>query len=249
VLDTNSKRPPNQASKPFEEQKNVLFDAISSINVNILTLSQLKVLEKLGISQNIGGHGKSKLNDILVSALDIAHVADQINKMKNEIQQGIKRSNQIQTALAPIMQEEEPEILPDRVLTRVIFENEASVKNIKELREWTSKWFEIGRGFAIANGQTPEDVQVIGGARGSLIIELALLATTALPIAKAINLTLDSMVKYKDYQLRAAEVRRLKEETPNLADDFEEDAKRWEGRAQQLKHLYGLRLSRKKLLP
>ena len=235
VLNENANRPPNQPAQPFEEQKNTLFEAITSINVNILTLSQLKVLEMLNINQNIGNKGLNKLHDILANTLDIAHVSEQINKMKSEIQQGIKKSNQLQTALTPIIQEEEPEISSDRVLTRVIFEHEATVKDIKELREWSSKWFDIGRGFAMANGQTPEDVQVIGGARGSLIIELALLATTALPIAKAINLTLDSMVKYKDYQLRAAEVRRLKEDTPNLADDFEEDAKRWESRAQKLK--------------
>ena len=147
----------------------------------------------------------------------------------------MNQSNQLQTALAPLIEDSEPEISTDQVLTRVIFEQDASVKNIKELKDWTSKWFDIGRGFAMANGQTPEDVQVLGGARGSLIIELALFATTALPIAKAINLTLDSMVKYKNYQKRAIEVRRLKEDSPNLAKDFEEDAKRWEGRAKNLK--------------
>jgi len=235
VLDANAKRPNNQPAQPFEEQKNVLIDAITSININVLTLSQLHVLDILNINQNIGNHGKNKLEEILANTLDIAHVAQQINTMKSEIQQGIKKSNQLNAALVPFVEEEEPEISLDQVLTRVIFEHDASVKDIKELRDWTSKWFDIGRGFAMANGQTPEDVKVIGGARGSLIIELALLATTALPIAKAINLTLDSMVKYRDYQLRAIEVRRLKEDSPSLADDFEEDAKRWEDRAQLLK--------------
>jgi len=235
ALDANAKRPNNQPAQPFEEQKNALIDAITSININVLTLSQLHVLDILNINPNIGSHGKLKLEDILANTLDIAHVAQQINTMKSEIQQGIKKSNQLNAALVPFIEEEEPEVSRDQVLTRVMFEHDASVRDIKELRDWTSKWFDIGRGFAIANGQTPEDIQVIGGARGSLIIELALLATTALPIAKAINLTLDSMVKYKDYQLRAIEVRRLKEESPKLADEFEEDANRWETRAQVLK--------------
>jgi len=235
VLNANAQRQNNQPAQPFEDQKNALIDAITSINVNLLTLSQLQVLKTLKISPHIGNQGEKSLNDILSNTLDIAHVAEQINMKKKEVQQGITQSGQLQAALAPIIDEEEPEIAPDQVLTRIIFEHEASVKNINELKDWSSKWFDIGRGFAIANGQTPEDVQVIGGARGSLIIELALLATTALPIAKAINLTLDSMVKYKDYQQRATEVRRLKEETSSLAEDFEEDAKRWESRALQLK--------------
>ncbi len=235
ALDANAKRPNNQPAQPFEKQKTTLIDAITSININVLTLSQLHVLDILNINQNIGNHGKNKLEEILSNTLDIAHVAQQINTMKIEIQQGITKSSQLNAALVPFDEEKEPELSPDQVLTRVTFEHDASVKDIKELRDWTSRWFAIGRGFAMANGQTPEDIKVIGGARGSLIIELALLATTALPIAKAINLTLDSMVKYRDYQLRATEVRRLKEDSASLAEDFEEDAKRWEGRAQLLK--------------
>lgn len=235
IFDANSKRPNNQPVQPFEDQKKALIDAITSLNVNVLTLSQLHVLDILNINQNIGSRGKRKLEDLLSNTLDIAHIGQQINEMKTAIQEGITKSDQLREALVPFIEEKEPDVPPDKVLTRVMFEHDASVKDIKELRDWTSKWFDIGRGFAMANGQTPEDIQVIGGARGSLIIELALLATTALPIAKAIHLTLDSMVKYRDYQLRSIEVRRLKKDSPTLADEFEEDAKRWEARAQLLK--------------
>jgi hypothetical protein len=235
ILNTNSRRQNNQVAQPFEDQKNDLLEAITSVNINVLTLSQIDALELLEINQNIGNHGKSKILAILANTLDVAHVAAQVNTMKNEIQQGINKSNQLHLALEPIIDDEEPEIIQDHVLTRVMFEHDAAVRNIKELNDWITKWFHIGRGFAMANGQAPEDVQVIGGARGSLIIELALLATTALPIAKAINITLDSMVKFKDYQHRAIEVRRLKEDSPNLEKEFEEDAKRWEKRSQQLK--------------
>src|SRR5699024_5069424 len=74
-----------------------------------------------------------------------------------------------------------------------------------------------------------------GASQGSIIVELALLASTALPLAKAINLILDSMVKYREFQLKTIEVREMKKGTPELEQDFEEDATRWEARADRLK--------------
>ena len=235
LLNANVKRPNNQPMQPFEQPKVELINSITAININILTLSQLDILEIASIGQNIGSRGKNKIEEILTNTLDIANVAQQITLMQNEIQQGIQKFNQVESALTPFVEDTERELSSDYVLTRVIFEHDASVKNINELRDWSSKWFDIGRGFAIANGQTPEDIKVIGGARGSLILELAILATTALPIAKAINLTLDSMVKYNDFQLKAHEIRLLKEDNPKMVDELEEDAKRWESRSLQLK--------------
>jgi hypothetical protein len=235
ILNANANRPNNQQAQPFEEPKNDLLSAITSINLNILTLSQIHTLEIIGVKNNIGRAGKNHINEILSNSLDIAHVSQQITVMQSEIQQGVQKLNELEASLLPFIEEEEHELAPDQVLTRVIFEHDASVKNINELKDWSFKWFEIGRGFAIANGQTPEDIKVIGGARGSLILELALLATTALPIGKAINLTLDSMVKYKDFQIKAFEVRQLKDTNPKLVEEFEEDAIRWENRAKLLK--------------
>lgn len=234
VLQANSKRQPNQPAAPFEEQKNEVIQSITGINLSSLTLSQLQILDTLEIAPNIGSDGKRKLKNILSNTLDIAHVISEITMMKDRIAKGVSISNQLGTALTPII-DEEPEIAPERYLTRVIFENDASVGNITELKDWTSKWFDIGRGFAMANGNSPEDIEVVGGSRGSLIIELALLVTAALPLGKAINITLDSMVKYKDFQLKAAEVRRLKQDTPSMEAEFEEDAERWEARAELLK--------------
>jgi hypothetical protein len=235
ILNANAKRQNNQQAQPFEQQKNNLIDSLTSININTLTLSQIESLETAEIYQNIGQLGKNKVQEILSNTLDIAHVTQQISVMNTQLQQGIGQFNNLKKALQPFVNEDVSLLSKDEVLTRVIFEHEASVNNINELKLWSSKWFDIGRGFSIANGQTPEDVKVIGGGRGSLIIELALLATTALPIAKAINLTLDSMVKYQDFKLKAHEVRKLKDDNPNLIDDLEDDAKRWEDRASNLK--------------
>lgn len=235
ILDANSKRPNNQPAQPFEDQRIDLLNGLVEININTLSLEQLRALETLNIKNNIGNSGIEKINNLLSNELDIAHVANEINVMKNEIQNGINISDSVKNAIKPLVTDEDKEIAKDKVLTRVIFDHDASIGNIKNLKDWSSKWFDIGRGFAIANGQTPEDVEVVGATKGSLIVELALLATTALPLAKAINLTFDSLVKYREYQLKSAEVRRMKADNLKLEDEFEDDAKRWEDRAQRLK--------------
>ena len=92
VLSANAKRPNNQPAQPFEEPKNALIEAITSINVNALTLSQLHVLDTLNINQNIGNNGKNKLNEILANTLDIAHVSQQINTIQIALQNYIVKS-------------------------------------------------------------------------------------------------------------------------------------------------------------
>jgi len=236
IINANVRRVNNQPVQPFEDQKNNLILAITAININSLTLSQLQILDVLKIKNHIGDLGKKNIEDLFLNNIDIAHVANQISVMKTEIQQGIQISNATKVALQPIIPDSKIEIDSDKVRTRVIFDNDAAIGNIINLKEWSSKWFDIGRGFSMANGQAPESMEVIGAAKGSLIIELAILATTALPIAKAIQLTLDSLVKYRDYQLKSAEVRKMKSDSPKIAEDLEEDAKRWEIRAQELKH-------------
>lgn len=235
VLNQNVKRANNQAFNSFEAQKQKLYEELALIDISGLTLSQIHILKTVGLYPVIDAPGIAQLDEIFINTLDIAHVLQRVGEMKNSLAQGLGQINQINAALAPLIDEDEVHLPVDKVLTRVIFEHDAGITNISELKGWSSKWFDIGRGFAVANGHTPEDVEVIGAARGSIIIELALLATSAYPIAKAINIILDSMVKYKEFQLKSIEVRNMKAETPDLSSDFEQDAVRWEERADALK--------------
>jgi gas vesicle protein len=235
VLNFNATRPGNQPTRPFEDEKARLYESLQSINMNVLSLSQIEALDTLGIRQNIGVDGKEKVESLLRNTLDIAHVANGIQAIQQEINGGIEKANLVKKSLSIFIDTEKLELEENKVLTRIIFDHEAAISDIDKLKEWSSRLFDIGRGFAVANGQTPQDIQVVGAAHGSIIVELAILATTALPIAKAINLILDSMVKYRDFQLKSAEVRDMKKDNPKLADEFEEEAKRWEDRASRLK--------------
>ena len=235
VFNSNIRRQNNQPLQPFEDQRLELISNLTNIKLHRLSVAQLKLLDELTIRPNIGKKGKKKIDSLLVDILDLATIHKELTEMRSQVQNGISKSNELKSALEEFVDVSLAPIEADQVLTRVTFDDDAAVRNIKDMKAWSSKWFDIGRGFAIANGQTPEDIQIVGGGRGSLVLELAILATTAVPIAKAINLILDSMVKYKDFQLKSIEVRKMKDENPKISNDLEEDAKRWEKRARLLK--------------
>jgi len=234
VINHNVTRPPAEPMQPFEEQRGAITETITSVHLNALSLSQLESLDTLGIKAHIGKAGVTKLEDLLKNN-DIAFVAQSVNEIKNEIAAGIAKAQAIQQALEPLIETEEFVVDRDSVLTRVIFEHEASIDDIEKLKSWSSKLFDIGRGFAIAQGQTPKDIRVVGASKGSLIIELAILAAKVVPIATAIGLILNAMVKYREYQILSIQARRMKADDADLADEFEKDAVRWEQRAENLK--------------
>lgn len=235
VLNQNSARRNNQTSQPFEEQKSNLLNALNEINLYTLSETQIAALDTMGIRGHIGSVAAVSIEKLLSNTLDIAHVAAQVNTIQSELQQGIQKSDAIRSALMPITQDGGSEIETNKILTRITFHHDASINDIKELNDWSSKWFDIGRGFAMANGQTPEDVEIVGATKGSLILELVIFASLALPIAKTINLTMDSLVKFQDFRLKSAEIRKMKADNEDIAAELEEDAERWDERAIKVK--------------
>ncbi len=235
VLNQNANRRNNQPAQPFEEQKADLLAALNGVNLYVLSETQIASLDTMGILRNVSSKAVSKVTELLSNTLDIAHVATELNSIKTELQQGVQKSDAIRAALGPIAQQNESDIAANKILTRITFHHDASINDIKELNEWSSKWFDIGRGFAMANGQTPEDVEIVGATKGSLILEVAILASLALPIAKTISLTMDSLVKFQDFRLKSAEIRKLKDDNENISAELEEDAERWEARAIKVK--------------
>ena len=235
VLNQNTKKQNNQPAQPFEKQKSDLLAALNGVNLYALSETQMASLATMGILSNIGSEAASKVTELLSNTLDIAHIAAQINSIQSELKQGIQKSDAIRAALTPITNQDEDDTETNKILTRITFHHDACINDIKELNEWSSKWFDIGRGFAMANGQTPEDIEIVGATKGSLILELAIFATLALPIAKTINLTMDSLVKFQDFRLKSAQIRNMKGENENIAVELEEDAERWEARAIKVK--------------
>ena len=72
--------------------------------------------------------------------------------------------------------------LPDRIIIRVGFENDANIGNVADWRDAGREWYDIIRGIAIAANESPENTRVVGAASGSVILILSgtLIVTTML---------------------------------------------------------------------
>ena len=78
-----------------------------------------------------------------------------------------------------------------KCLTRLKFHNDAAINNVVNLKDWSKSWFTIARGFSMAVNQKPQDFEIIGADKGSLIIDLML----NIEVVKLITETLTSMAE------------------------------------------------------
>ncbi len=177
ILQRNAQ--PNQQKQPFEDQKNDLIETIKRVQLSQLTKDQLEFLRKLNIAQAIGKEGVDTIEDILYkNKLDISTAAQKINEIYQRLTQGIQKANQIKTGLEGCVIEEEYEI-EDEVLIRIYFRDKASLANVTHFKKWGDIWHEIGRGIAMVHNATPEDVKIVGATSGSIVLEMATMATIA----------------------------------------------------------------------
>lgn len=171
ILQQNSQ--PAQPQQPFETQKDDLIKSLRAVPLHHLTKDQLRYLAKLGIAQAVGQEAIDTIEDVLFrNPIDPATAASKLQQMLAELDEGIGKSNQIQTGLDEVVVEEEYEA-KDEVLIRVSFTGEATMSHVTDFKDWGKTWWEIGRGIAMAHGATPEDVRVVGATKGSIIIELS----------------------------------------------------------------------------
>jgi len=103
----------------------------------------------------------------------------------------------------------EPE-LKDQVLVRVTFSNQTAIANVVDLKNWSGVWYDIGRGVAMINDASPEEIQVVGAGKGSVVIELAVGYGIAKTIAAVILEALKVAEKVVDIRKKAEEIKALK---------------------------------------
>ncbi len=224
VINTNVHPNPHQPRLPFESQKNELIEVLLSISVENLTKDQITFLNKIGIGSYIREEGVALIEDVLFkNVIDVATSAQKISEIYNKVQEGYSRSNQIKTALANCFTDE-PHELKNEILLRVSFTGNAAMENVSHFKEWGSIWYDIGRGVTMAHNLSPEDVKIVGAAKGSIIIELAVVASIAATISGIILSALKVAEKVLDIRKKAEELRQLKLKNEKLALDIENEA-------------------------
>ena len=222
ILQRNAQ--PNQQKQPFEDQKNDLIETIKSVQLSQLTKDQLEFLRKLNIAQAIGKEGVDTIEDILYkNKLDIATAAQKIHEIYQRLTQGIQKANQIKTGLEGCVIEEEYEI-EDEVLIRIYFRDKASLANVTHFKKWGDIWHEIGRGIAMVHNATPEDVKIVGATSGSIVLEMATMATIASTTSFIILSVLKVVEKVLEIRRKAEEIRNLQLNNKKIALELEKEA-------------------------
>lgn len=157
----------------FDSEKRQLISAIEKVDLSALTNAQIAFLdEKLNLLPHLGHRGIEEIEGVLFrNSLDISTAAGEMNRISSEVQSAIHRASQINGALAGLINPSD--IQSDEILLRVVFDHKAAISDIVDLKKWAAEWHDIGRGIAMAVGETPKDLRVVGAQTGSIIITLA----------------------------------------------------------------------------
>lgn len=181
----------NRQIQSFEPQKDALLESIKSVNSTKLTYAQEEMLDKMGILNAIDTQGVKSLEDILFrNSLDIATAIQKVSEIIKNLKDAIQSANAIKVNLAKYINDDEvidTELVDEQVLMRVHFQGEVAFDDVTKFEEFGKKWSEIGRGIALAHSMAPEDIKVVGAAKGSIIIELAAIPAIAITVSKAIS--------------------------------------------------------------
>jgi hypothetical protein len=224
VLQRNAQ--PNQQKQPFENQKDDLIKTIRKVPLNQLTKDQVEFLRNLGIAQTVGKEGVDTIEDILYkNVLDIATAAKKIQEIHQRLTQGIQKSNQIKTGLQGCVKEQEYEA-KEEVLIRVYFKENASLENVTDFKKWGNIWYEIGRGIAMVHNAAPENVRIVGATSGSIVIEMAAVASIASTTSIIILSALKVAERVIDILKKVEELRNLKLNNEKLLNELEKEARK-----------------------
>jgi len=175
-----------QSKLPVEGPMNTLVQFADAMNLEVLSLQQLKVLETIGVLRYIGRSGGMFIQDTIKTAnYDPATALVALNEAFNSISSTkVKFEAYLQSLNGLELQHAE---VPgsDRYITiRIGFQNDASIDNVTQWKDSAKDWFDIIRGISVAANEAPESTRVLGASSGSIILVLASVAAVTALLAK-----------------------------------------------------------------
>ncbi|MDC8832885.1 hypothetical protein [Alteromonas gilva] len=216
----------NQPMQPFEAQKEAVINTIEDISVSDLTNEQEKMLSRLEISQYIGSEGVTNLENLLFrNSLDIATATTEVKSIHDKLSQAIQKSDQLRANLITLVDDDDEDSDEgEQVIMRVHFQNDVSLNNLTDLKKLSTTWWEIGRGIAMAHDGAPEDVKIVGAQKGSIIIELAVLAAIAATTSRIILSALKVADRVLTIRKKSEEIKALKLGNQKLEAELAKEA-------------------------
>lgn len=213
---------------PIEEPLATLTSLLTAMNLGELSVQQLELLDKLQVQQYIGPLGARWVEGVVkAEAYDPVTTEQSVSSALSLI----NSANEKLTAYASAMDGLELERTElageaDRIIVRVGFKNDASIKNIKDWKSSADDWLLIVRGLALINGEAPENTKVVGAATGSIIIVLSvtygiskLLATITKHITGAAKDILTLQIAVEDLRQKKILTKTMEEEFARLKSE------------------------------
>lgn len=227
-MNQNIRRNNNQQLVPFEQEKENLISAIENINFQNLSLEQIEFLEQLEITDLIGSIGAVKIEETLVqNNLDIATATKKVKEYSDLIAKAKTTIDELQATLSKSFDiEETDEVDDDKVLMRVYFQNDVAIDNLTDFKKLSASWYDIGRGIAMAQDKSPEDFNIIGAKKGSIIIEMAVVYGLAKTVSKILLESLKVADRFVSVLKQVEELKGLKLANKKIALELKKEAEK-----------------------
>ena len=227
-MNQNVRRNTNQQVVPFEQEKDKLIESLKEINFQTLSLEQINFLEQLEITELIGDIGAKRIDEILVkNNLDIATATSKVKESSDAIAKAQSTVTELQTTLSKSFDiEETDEVDDDKVLMRVYFQNAVAIENLTDFKKLSAAWYDIGRGIAMAQDKSPEDFNIIGAKKGSIIIEMAVVVGLATTVSKILLESLKVADRFINVLKQVEELKGLKLGNKKIALELKKEAEK-----------------------
>lgn len=227
-MNQNVKANNNQPKMSFEEDRDNLIAALKTVNLNSLTLEQIGFLEQLEVINLLGQEGVDKIEKVLYkNNLDIATATKRIGEFSGKFNNAHTTLNEINTTLSESFTLEDDKELPeDSVLMRVYFQDGSAMKNINDFKKLGATWYDIGRGIAIAQNRSPDDFNIIGAQKGSVIFEMAIYTGIATSVSTILLAGLKVADRVLEILKKAEELKGLKLSNKKIEQEIKKEAEK-----------------------
>ena len=182
-LDHNASQPQKER---LRDELDSLIEGLEAMHFDLLTNEELDLLRSLGALQYLGHQGAIFVSDTVRSGeFDPASAAADIGaafQVLNDVQSKFEQARNQMRELGLERYDDEGEFI-DLPLIRVRFKDDAAIDDVALLKRWMNDWYDISRGAALAVGETPQSVKVIGASNGSLILSLGAIASVSVVLA------------------------------------------------------------------
>lgn len=211
-LNHNANRNNNQPAKPFEEERDKLYNTLRSISLDPLSLEQISFLNSLEIDDLITDTAVDLIDDILTyNVIDIATAAKRVQEFSSRLNDAQTRISSIRNTLSESFEVDDKDEIPeDSVMMRIYFKEKVSIDSLKSFKKLSAEWYDIGRGIAMAKGMSPEDFKVVGALKGSVIIDLAVVVGLAKSVSFILLRSLKVAERFIEVLLKVEELKAMK---------------------------------------